>query len=293
MAATRDKQKSGGNARGKPGEKAGPVEVLRRLFMVEGVMIILLALALYLLLALNSYSPQDPGFQTTGESPVIGNTVGRSGAWLADVLLLLFGYLSYLFPLLLGYKALSIFRERKAAFALTWEILALRGAGLMMTLISASSLASLHFATELQGSAGGLLGQGIGSMAMPVLELVGSTLLFLTLLFLGLTLGLGISWLQVVDSAGALSLKLWERALEYRIRWLERQREKQETESLISQRKEALDHFVEKDRKRKPIAITPIREMPKEPSKRVQKEKQGRLFDVPAMGDLPPIGEPG
>ncbi len=289
MAATRDKQKSGGNARGKPGEKAGPVEVLRRLFMVEGVMIILLALALYLLLALNSYSPQDPGFQTTGESPVIGNTVGRSGAWLADVLLLLFGYLSYLFPLLLGYKALSIFRERKAAFALTWEILALRGAGLMMTLISASSLASLHFATELQGSAGGLLGQGIGSMAMPVLELVGSTLLFLTLLFLGLTLGLGISWLQVVDSTGALSLKLWERALEYRIRWLERQREKQETESLISQRKEALDHFVEKDRKRKPIAITPIREMPKEPSKRVQKEKQGRLFDVPAMGDLPPI----
>jgi S-DNA-T family DNA segregation ATPase FtsK/SpoIIIE len=281
LAATRDKQKNT--------ETGGSGHGLRKLFLVEGVMIILLAVALYLLLALNSYSPQDPGWSRTGQAPVIINTVGRSGAWLADVLLLLFGYLAYLFPLLLGYKAVTIFRERKAAFDMNWEILALRATGVVLLLISATALASIHFATDLQGSAGGLLGEGISSLALPALKLAGSSLLFLTLLFLGLTLGLGISWLRVVDTTGLLSLQLWDRALRLVQRWQEKRREQQETEQLISQRKEALDHFVEKDRKRKPIAIAPIHEAPKEPSKRVQKEKQGKLFDAPTVGDLPPI----
>jgi S-DNA-T family DNA segregation ATPase FtsK/SpoIIIE len=295
LATTRDKPKGSGKAGSKgadeTGEKGGPVEVLRRLFMVEGVMIILLTVGLYLLLALNSYSPEDPGWTATGSSPVINNTVGRSGAWLADVLLLLFGYLAYFFPLLLGYRALSIFRERKATFALSWEIFALRAGGLVITMISASALASLHFASDLKGSAGGLLGGGMASMAYAALNLWGSTLLFMALLFLGLTIGFGISWLRVVDNTGALTLQLADQLQQIVARWKEKQREKQETEQLITERKEALDHFVEKDKKRKPIAIAPLRETPKEPSKRVQKEKQGNLnlFDAPVVGTLPPI----
>ncbi len=295
MAGTRDKPKGAGKAVGKGadpgGEKGGPVDVLRRLFMVEGVMIILLAVGLYLLLALNSYSAQDPGWTSTGSSPVINNTVGRSGALLADVLFFLFGYLAYFFPLLLGYKALSIFRERKATFAQSWEILALRGAGLLVTMISASALASLHFATDLQGTAGGLLGDGMSSMTYPMMGLAGSNVVFLTLLFLGLTVGFGISWLRLADATGALTFKLAEQLQQIVARWKEKQREKQETEQLITERKEALDHFVEKDKKRKPIAIAPLRETPKEPSKRVQKEKQGNLnlFDAPVVGTLPPI----
>src|SRR5688572_22676554 len=108
--------------------------------MVEGVMIILLAVALYLLLALNSYSPEDPGVNFTSSTRVINNTVGSSGAFLADLFLWLFGHLAYLFPLLLGYKALSIFRDRKTAFAMTWEIFALRFAGMLVTMVSASTL---------------------------------------------------------------------------------------------------------------------------------------------------------
>src|SRR5690606_41619011 len=91
--------------------------------MIEGLMIILLAVALYLLLALNSYSPEDPGWSGTGASPVINNTVGRSGAWLADALFLLFGYLAYLFSLLLGYRALAIFAVLKTSLELIRGIL--------------------------------------------------------------------------------------------------------------------------------------------------------------------------
>lgn len=66
------------------------------LFLVEGVIIVLLSLATYVLLALLSYSSGDPGWSGTGENAAVVNWVGRSGAWLADVLFFLFGGLAYL-----------------------------------------------------------------------------------------------------------------------------------------------------------------------------------------------------
>ena len=39
----------------------------------------------YLLLALASYSPEDPGWSGTGGRDFIGNAGGPAGAWLADV----------------------------------------------------------------------------------------------------------------------------------------------------------------------------------------------------------------
>jgi S-DNA-T family DNA segregation ATPase FtsK/SpoIIIE len=281
LAATRDKQKHSGTE--------APGQGLRKLFLVEGVMIIFLAAALYLVLALNSYSPLDPGWSRTGQSDVILNTVGRSGAWLADVLLLLFGYLAWFFPLMLAWRALAIFRERRSAWVFSWETVGLRSAGFILTLISASALASMHFATDLQGSAGGILGRSITEASLPVLKLTGSTLLYLTLMFLGLTLGLGISWIRLADATGLLCLRLWNGVAREFARWRERRREREEAQALINQRRAAFDHFAQKERKRKPIAIAPLPQLVKEPSKRVQKEKQGRLFDAPSVGDLPPI----
>jgi len=265
-----------------------PVQGLQRLLMVEGLMIVLLALGIYLFLALSSYSPQDPGWSRTGAG-VVSNTVGSSGAWLADVLLLLFGYQAYLFPLLLLYKAVSIFRDRHRSFELSWEVASLRLAGLVLVVFSAAALARMHFASSLQESAGGLLGQSLSDMVLPGLGLVGATLLFLTLLVLGLTLGLGMSWLKLIDGIGHWSMRGWEWLVLHLGRWQEQRRERQEANQFVQKRREALEHFIEKDRKRQPIAIAPVREMPKEPSKRVQKEKQGRLFDAPAVGDLPPL----
>jgi S-DNA-T family DNA segregation ATPase FtsK/SpoIIIE len=274
----------------KPAPQA-PAQGLRHLFLLEGLMIVLVALGLYLLLAITSYSPQDPGWSRTGNGN-ISNTVGLGGAWLADILLLLFGYLAYLFPLLLLVKAVAIFRDRRRPIDVDWELLGLRAVGMLLLLLSAAALATMHFTTgSLQESAGGLLGEGLSSMALPLLDLTGSTLVFLTFLFLGLTLGLGVSWLNLADTVGLWCLRGWdwlERRLE---RWHEEKREAQEARQLVKQRREAFEHFVEKDRKRQPIEIAPVRREPviKEPSKRVQKEKQGKLFDTPVVGDLPPL----
>ncbi|MES2606821.1 MAG: DNA translocase FtsK 4TM domain-containing protein, partial [Pseudomonadota bacterium] len=286
MAAIREKA-----TRNEPGS---PTSGLTQLFMVEGMMIIFLALAFYLLLALLSYSPFDPGWSSTGENEVVNNLVGSSGAWLADVLYLMIGNLAFMIPLLLLYKAVTLFRERQVPAIFNWSVFSLRAAGLLMTLFSACMLASIHFASELQESAGGLLGGSLASLALPALDMVGTTLLCLTLFFLGMTLGLGISWLKVVDQVGAWSLHFFAQFSEAWQRWQEKRREEEETQELINQRKDNFEHFVEKESKRPPIEIKPVREAPREPSRRVQREKirekQGKLFETATtVGDLPPI----
>ena len=72
----------------------------------------LAAPALYLVLALASYHPSDPGWSHTGPVERVLNQGGVAGAWLADVFYNLFGYMAFLFPIMLGYRAWLIFRER-------------------------------------------------------------------------------------------------------------------------------------------------------------------------------------
>ena len=72
----------------------------------EGAFIGVTAVCLYLMLALMTYSPRDPGWSATGSGAQISNMGGPTGAWLADVFFSLVGYAAYLFPLLLAYRAL-------------------------------------------------------------------------------------------------------------------------------------------------------------------------------------------
>ena len=57
----------------------------------EGALLILGALAIFLLVSLASYHPADPGWSNSGAVTQINNAGGLIGAWLADVLLYLLG----------------------------------------------------------------------------------------------------------------------------------------------------------------------------------------------------------
>ena len=60
----------------------------------EGVFIVVVAISAYLLLSLGSYHPTDPSWsqQFAGQAAThIANAGGRSGAWVADVLLFTMG----------------------------------------------------------------------------------------------------------------------------------------------------------------------------------------------------------
>ena len=73
----------------------------------EGAFIGMSAVCLYLLLSLASYTPDDPGWSATGSTDYVSNAGGPAGAWLADVFFSLIGYLAYLFPLMLAWRALG------------------------------------------------------------------------------------------------------------------------------------------------------------------------------------------
>ena len=92
-------------------EPEDEVSTLMQRVVREGSLIVYFLLALFLLIALVSYSPDDPGFTTTGNSDAVQNAVGIYGAWVADILLHLLGYLAYGFPAFLGDKIYTSFRE--------------------------------------------------------------------------------------------------------------------------------------------------------------------------------------
>ena len=79
--------------------------------IAEGALIGWIALCSILLLALLSYSANDPGWSHTGPRVGIDNAVGLVGAWCADVFFSLFGVMAYLFPALLAVRALQILRN--------------------------------------------------------------------------------------------------------------------------------------------------------------------------------------
>ena len=64
----------------------------------EAVFILALAIALFLVLALATYHPTDPGWSFSGPRPAIQNMGGRIGSLFAVSAMSLFGYMAYLLP---------------------------------------------------------------------------------------------------------------------------------------------------------------------------------------------------
>ena len=129
----------------------------------EGAFIALVAIALYLILALISFDKQDPGWTYTGANEAVNNIVGRSGAWVADVFLFFFGFLAFIFPMMLAWQAWVIFRERESAGEFSWPIFIFKGVGLFLTICAGTGLAAMHFYTfglDYQYGSGGIVGMG-------------------------------------------------------------------------------------------------------------------------------------
>jgi S-DNA-T family DNA segregation ATPase FtsK/SpoIIIE len=254
----------------------------------EGALVLLVAISAYLLLSLVTYTENDPGWSYAGPREYAENAGGLVGAWLADVLLNLFGLWGYLFPLMVGWSGWLILKERNPDNTLNIPMVTLRWVGFLLTLIAGSSLAALHLghvATFLPSGSGGILGAFFQALLVSVFSFAGGSLLLLALMLSGFTLFTGISWFRVMDGLGGGVLKLFRYLGSIRGRMEEARRAK------AVKKKRSETFKVEKKRfeTRSPPKIEPtIREV--KTSERVEKEKQVQLFDTPAEGSLPPLG---
>lgn len=258
----------------------------------EGMLIGLAAICLYLLLALLSYSPEDPGWSRTGAGGAVSNAAGPAGAWIADVFLSLFGYLSYLFPFMLGYQAWRVFKLRDTRTGFDGVLFALRAVGLCLIMVAGTGLASLNYGdlpTDLPFSHGGILGAEVAEAVESALSYVGGTLMLTAIFLFGLTVFTDLSWFRLMDGIGLLTIRTWDFIVDRFQRWKHNRQERSQARNAQKQRRTAVEKEVAKQAERIPPTIT---EAPKKPapSQRVQKEKQGTLFETaPVSGDLPKI----
>ena len=258
----------------------------------EGALIAYFLLAIFILIALLSYSPGDPAFMTTGSSTEVSNAVGTSGAMVADILLHLVGYLAYGFPAFLAYKIAESLRGRTESLGFSWALFGFKALGLMLLVVSACGLATLHFevADDASYMAGGMLGALVADLSTPVLAVLGTTLvLFATFLF-GLTITAAISWLEFIDKVGAATLRLISGTIAKVDKWVEERKLAVAAKERLASRKKVLDIHIEKERKRVPPTIKTLSTKKVEKSPRVEKERQGTLFTTSSVKELPPIG---
>ena len=161
------------------------------------------AVALYLLLALGSYSPMDPALTFAGTDLAVSNLVGSSGAVAADAIYLAFGWPAHLLPAALAFCGVMLLR-RGLPQARAWPQLLGRAGGFVAVLIATCVLARLHVggASSLPAGPGGAVGDGIVAAGLPVLNWVGLTLCAMAALLVGSQALLRYSWLHVLERTG-------------------------------------------------------------------------------------------
>ncbi|VAX09014.1 DNA translocase FtsK [hydrothermal vent metagenome] len=258
----------------------------------EGAWLLLSAVSLYFLLSLATYSPGDPGWSFTGQREQVLNSGGPVGAWLADVFLYLFGFLAYLFPVMVAWSGWLIVKESSQDDRVNIHLIALRWVGFLITICAGDALADMHvarfqIALPVGAGPGGILGNFIQAELVGVFSSTGSTLLLLALLLGGFTLFTGVSWLAVMDWLGGLTFAVI--AMLGRVKGLKGRLEELKFGREAKQhRVEAAKVEKERAKKRKPVRIEPVLKDVK-PSTRVEKEKQVPLFDALPDSELPPL----
>jgi len=159
--------------------------------------------ALFLLLALFTFNTGDAAWTHSSELTTITNCCGVLGAWIADVMLSLFGLSAYLFPFIITWHGYLVFAEPR--FNEEKLSLSLRSLGSLALIVSSSALSYLYIyrvAVQLPGTTGGYLGQEIGDKTLVLFGNSGATLFLIMLFLSGLTLTTNLSWLSLIDAIG-------------------------------------------------------------------------------------------
>jgi S-DNA-T family DNA segregation ATPase FtsK/SpoIIIE len=264
----------------------------------EGAMLVLMALALFLFAALVTYHSADPGWSYTGSREAIHNAAGVVGAWFADVLYNLFGYLSYLFPIIIAYSGWLVLRSNHIEVDkdIDYHEMGIRWLGFFFTVATGCALTSMHFSiTEgrLPLDGGGILGLWLSDVLAGSLGLLGSTLILLAIFLAGITLFSGLSWFRFIDGIGQTALFAFNWLKDSVLAFIESRQEKKAGEEAKLQRQEMFAASKKKQEVRvakgnADVRIEPVMKKV-EISERMDREKQIQLFDAPSDSELPAL----
>ena len=181
----------------------------------EVAVIILALVALFTALALFTYDPDDPGWSQSVSRDEVRNGGGIVGAYIADVLLSVFGWFSYLFPVVFAFDGWRIFRSERDETLLSRFLPAVRVLGFALLFAGGCALAGLSLEDgaplleQTSGAgAGGILGAALSEFLLQAFGYPGSALLGLAIFLIGVTLYTGLSWLWLLENTGRAALRI-------------------------------------------------------------------------------------
>ena len=247
----------------------------------------LLALALYLLLILYTYHKADPGWSHSLRAATIHNAGGMVGAYVADLMLFVFGLSAYWWVVFCAAMVWLGFRRIETVREIDRRSYAVAAIGFAIVLMASSGLEALRLYTlkaTLPLVPGGVLGTIVGEALSKSLGFTGGTLILLMLFIAGLGLFTGVSWLTVIERLGG-----WIESGYFYVtqKWQERADRRAGAQAVI-QRDELVEESKKKFEIHEPIRIEPPAvEIPKSP--RVEREKQVPLFENLPDSLLPPL----
>jgi len=267
----------------KPPRKPLPPKIAA--LLRESWWLLLVGAALYLVLILFTYSRSDPGWSQASGAEV-ANAGGKAGAWMADILLFVFGLSAWWWVFFLlaavvwGYRRLDTPEMDRRSVAVACG-------GFLLLITASSALEALRLHTlkvSLPHASGGVLGELVSGLFSKGFGFTGSTLLLLVLGGVGLSLCTGMSWVAFIEKLGAAIEDAYTFLVE---RWQTRQDMKAGEQAVVER-----EELVEVERKRfeehEPVRIEPPRTVIAK-SDRVIKEKQKPLFEDLPDSPLPPL----
>jgi len=248
---------------------------------------VVVATCLWLALILATYSRTDPGWSFSGAGTAIGNKGGVAGAWLADLLLYLFGFSAWWWVVAGVVLVVAGYRRIGRPDLATDHPLLLGILGFGLVLLASAALEALRFyrlPVALPQAPGGALGDLLGSGLARATGFNGATLLLIALFAAGCSLFFGMSWLKLMEGVGA--------GIERFIAWFRRRSDERTDRRLGEQalaEREAIVLLAKHDApEREPVLVVPAPpDVPK--SARVVKERQRPLFQELPDSPLPPL----
>jgi S-DNA-T family DNA segregation ATPase FtsK/SpoIIIE len=276
-----------------PVDRAPPPNRLVRLIS-EARWFAFAGLGVFFILILLSYTKADPGWSHSNLVPRVGNMGGRAGAWLADLLLYIFGFSAWWWCVLLVRAVWRGYRQLHQKFLSSQEVqpehqheVIVRMIGFALLVTGSMGLEFLRMYTlkvQLPRAPGGVLGELIGHAAYIAFGFTGSTLILLFLFALGFSFFFHVSWLMVAERIGA--------GIEDGFEWLRNHYLANEDRKLGHVAAVKRDVVVVQERAKHveapQIKIEPqVVSVPR--SERVEKERQVSLFQDMPDTNLPPL----
>ena len=183
-----------------------PILSVKARVLRECSFLIVAGLAVFMALSLWTYHPSDPSWWSVNPHGAIQNATGKVGAYLSAFLLITFGYIGYVIPLLLIYCGFLLwYRAFEAQEGMRWGLWILRFVALLIGLIALSVLCQLYTPLVDHATsffAGGAIGHYLTALSVQSLNIKGTILVWLILLLIMVSVFSGVSWFYCFQSVG-------------------------------------------------------------------------------------------